>query len=377
MDLVYYDVRPNEELETSVADYAAFLAAHGEQPVTCRRAATLQELLAACRRGQHPCRARPTSTRHLIGAPELAAMKEGAVLVNASRGPLVDEAALVAHCRTHPRFRAGLDVYENEPAMAPGLAELDNVVLVPHLGSATTWTREGMATLAAANVVARPPGLAGVAGGRRPRGRRCRSSRAPSRRTPPRASSTPPTSACRASRAGPRTRRNASDRLDRIPIAERIEPPRHRDRLRRLRRGRRVARQGHTVYPFHLGDMDLPTPQNIVDGVRSRPCATARPATAPTPASRRCARRWPPMSSASHGTRPGPAERRHPARRQAGDRQVHPGPHEPRRRGPLPQPRLPDLREPDRVPRRGGAARTATSRAAENFELDFEAMERR
>jgi hydroxypyruvate reductase 1 len=50
--------------------------------------------------------------------------------------------------------QGGLDVYENEPAMAPGLAELDNVVLVPHLGSATTWTREGMATLAAANVAA-------------------------------------------------------------------------------------------------------------------------------------------------------------------------------------------------------------------------------
>jgi len=81
-------------------------------------------------------------------------MKEEAVLVNASRGPLVDEDALVAHCRAHPRFRAGLDVYENEPAMAPGLAELDNVVLVPHLGSATTWTREGMATLAAANAAA-------------------------------------------------------------------------------------------------------------------------------------------------------------------------------------------------------------------------------
>jgi hydroxypyruvate reductase 1 len=153
MDLVYYDVRPNAELERYVADYAAFLAARGEAPVTCRRAEALEELLSACDVVSIHA-ALSAETHHLIGAPELAAMKEEAVLVNASRGPLVDEAALVAHCRAHPRFRAGLDVYEREPAMAPGLAELDNVVLVPHLGSATTWTREGMATLAAANAAA-------------------------------------------------------------------------------------------------------------------------------------------------------------------------------------------------------------------------------
>jgi len=153
MDLVYYDVRPNEELEAYIADYADFLVARGERPVTCRRAAALPELLGASDVVSIHA-ALTAESRHLIGAPELAAMKEEAVLVNASRGPLVDEAAFVAHCRAHPRFRAGLDVYENEPATAPGLAELDNVVLVPHLGSATTFTREGMATLAAANVAA-------------------------------------------------------------------------------------------------------------------------------------------------------------------------------------------------------------------------------
>jgi hydroxypyruvate reductase 1 len=79
-------------------------------------------------------------------------MKENAVLVNASRGPIIDEAALVAHCQQHPNFRVGLDVFESEPEMKPGLNELDNVVIVPHIASATGWTRQGMAILAASNV---------------------------------------------------------------------------------------------------------------------------------------------------------------------------------------------------------------------------------
>jgi hydroxypyruvate reductase 1 len=92
------------------------------------------------------------STRHLINTERLALMKNNAILVNTSRGPVVDEAALVAHCQKHPNFRAGLDVFEDEPEMKPGLVELDNVVIVPHIASATRWTREGMATLAASNV---------------------------------------------------------------------------------------------------------------------------------------------------------------------------------------------------------------------------------
>ena len=74
------------------------------------------------------------------------------MLVNASRGPVVDEVALVEHCKTHPEFRVGLDVFEDEPAMKPGLPDLANVVIVPHIASATIWTREGMASLAAGNV---------------------------------------------------------------------------------------------------------------------------------------------------------------------------------------------------------------------------------
>jgi glyoxylate reductase len=92
-------------------------------------------------------------TRHLIGAGELALMKPGAALINTARGPVVDEAALVQALRDG-RILAGLDVYEREPDLEPGLAELENVVLSPHLGSATVETRTAMAELAARNVIA-------------------------------------------------------------------------------------------------------------------------------------------------------------------------------------------------------------------------------
>jgi lactate dehydrogenase-like 2-hydroxyacid dehydrogenase len=92
-------------------------------------------------------------TRHYIGAPELAAMKRTAVLINASRGPVVDEAALVEALRAKTIWGAGLDVFEDEPALAPGLAGLDNVVVVPHIASATTGTRVGMGEIAVRNVV--------------------------------------------------------------------------------------------------------------------------------------------------------------------------------------------------------------------------------
>jgi glyoxylate reductase len=92
-------------------------------------------------------------TRHLIGAAELALMKPGAALINTARGPVVDEAALVGALRAR-RIVAGLDVYEAEPRLEPGLAELENVVLSPHLGSATVETRTAMAELAARNAIA-------------------------------------------------------------------------------------------------------------------------------------------------------------------------------------------------------------------------------
>lgn len=93
-------------------------------------------------------------TRHLIGKKELEMMKPSAVLVNTSRGPVIDEKALVSALKTKTIFAAGLDVYENEPKLAPGLAKLSNAVLAPHLASATIETRNKMATLAAENLVA-------------------------------------------------------------------------------------------------------------------------------------------------------------------------------------------------------------------------------
>jgi glyoxylate reductase len=93
-------------------------------------------------------------TRHLIGERELSLMKPSAYLINAARGPIVDERALVRALREKQIAGAGLDVYEHEPAMAEGLAELENVVLLPHLGSATRDTRDLMATKAATNALA-------------------------------------------------------------------------------------------------------------------------------------------------------------------------------------------------------------------------------
>ena len=93
-------------------------------------------------------------TRHLINADRLAQMKDTAYLVNSARGPIVEEAALVDALRSGQIAGAGLDVYENEPEVHPGLLELDNVVLLPHLGSATIETRTAMGVLAAKNALA-------------------------------------------------------------------------------------------------------------------------------------------------------------------------------------------------------------------------------
>jgi len=94
-----------------------------------------------------------SSTRHYIGEKEFKLMKKEAVLINTSRGPVVDEKALVKALKEKEIWGAGLDVYENEPDLEPELKELDNVVILPHIGSATIETRTNMGMIATRNIV--------------------------------------------------------------------------------------------------------------------------------------------------------------------------------------------------------------------------------
>ncbi len=103
-------------------------------------------------------------TRHLFGPDQFRRMKPTAVIVNTSRGPVIDEAALAGALKSGEIFAAGLDVFENEPDVHPELLEVENAVVIPHLGSATVDTRDAMGMLAAENLVTaleggRPPTL--------------------------------------------------------------------------------------------------------------------------------------------------------------------------------------------------------------------------
>lgn len=115
------------------------------------RITRLDELLGQSDVVSLHCPLVPT-TRHLIGAPQLAQMRPTAFLLNTARGPIVDEQALVAALDSRQIAGAGLDVYEEEPRVHPGLIGRENVVLLPHLGSATHETREAMGMRALANL---------------------------------------------------------------------------------------------------------------------------------------------------------------------------------------------------------------------------------
>jgi glyoxylate reductase len=131
--------------------YAGNKPAAIEQELNARRR-TLDELLRESDIVSLHVPMRPEN-RHLIGRRELGVMKPGSILINTARGAVVDEAALLEVLRSGA-ISAGLDVYEREPSLTPGLAELSNVVLLPHLGSATHITRQRMSKMAAENIVA-------------------------------------------------------------------------------------------------------------------------------------------------------------------------------------------------------------------------------
>ena len=103
-------------------------------------------------------------TQHLLSTPQFGKMKKTAILINTSRGPVIDEAALVEALSSKKIAGAGLDVYEREPAVHPGLLAMPNVLLAPHIASATTRTRSEMSAMAARNMATavrggRPPNL--------------------------------------------------------------------------------------------------------------------------------------------------------------------------------------------------------------------------
>ncbi|HEY5086117.1 MAG TPA: D-glycerate dehydrogenase [Gemmatimonadaceae bacterium] len=132
---------------------AAAIAADAADPARHVRAVRLDELLRESDFvSLHPLLT--PETRHMIGERELGMMKPTAYLINVSRGPVVDEAALVRALRDNVIAGAALDVFENEPLMARGLAECRNALLVPHIASGSQDTRDRMATMAATNAVA-------------------------------------------------------------------------------------------------------------------------------------------------------------------------------------------------------------------------------
>lgn len=137
MNIVYHDVTRNEELEMRTG------AQHHELASLLKMSDVVSIHLPLV-----------PSTKHLIGAHELRLMKPTAILVNTARGSIIDEDALVRALRRKQIFAAGLDVFEQEPILARGLADLPNVVLTPHVASATHEARQAMSKIAADNILA-------------------------------------------------------------------------------------------------------------------------------------------------------------------------------------------------------------------------------
>ncbi len=137
MNIIYFDVARNEEMES---DLSAKYYATVEEVLKKADVVSIHVPLL-------------DSTKHLLNAERIALMKPNAILVNTSRGAVIDEAALVKALKEKKIRSAGLDVFENEPMMAEGLSTLENVVLTPHIASATEETRSAMSEIAAKNII--------------------------------------------------------------------------------------------------------------------------------------------------------------------------------------------------------------------------------
>lgn len=138
MNVIYYDVVRNHKLED---DYGAKFRASVEEVLREADIVSIHVPLL------------PT-TRHLINKERLEIMKHTALLVNSSRGPVIDEVALVSALKDGIIAGAAIDVLENEPKMTPGLIELENIIITPHIASATLEARSAMAEVAANNIIA-------------------------------------------------------------------------------------------------------------------------------------------------------------------------------------------------------------------------------
>ncbi|MBL7155312.1 MAG: D-glycerate dehydrogenase [Candidatus Portnoybacteria bacterium] len=135
--IIYFDIRRNEELEKKFnIEYRELDDLLKEADFVSLHTALTDE------------------TRHLINAERLKTMKPTAYLINTSRGPIIDERALLEVLKNKTIAGAALDVFENEPELTPGLTELENIVLTPHIASATKETRDKMAEMAANNITA-------------------------------------------------------------------------------------------------------------------------------------------------------------------------------------------------------------------------------
>ena len=137
MNVIYYDVKRNEEIEKTTG------ASYRDTPEAVLKEADVVSIHVPLL----------DSTKHLINKERLAMMKPSAYIVNTSRGPVIDEVALVEALKNNVIKGAALDVFENEPKLAPGLAELSNVVITPHIASATEETRSKMSEMAAQAIV--------------------------------------------------------------------------------------------------------------------------------------------------------------------------------------------------------------------------------